>query len=193
MMMVVLLMVAGGLGLAFFKPTLRLGDIRNTPAGLPVACPSCGSFVAAPGAAGAIVRCSECSAYNTVNADRTLAAVPADHVAQTTVFQTYLPEAPTWPIRCCLCCGEATRIEKLTLTYEADPGFDERLARSVMVGVASLGTVIVTKHVINVTERYGVPHCDQHTGGARLMHSGVAFRSYAYFREFVALNRAVIG
>lgn len=193
MMLVVLIVIAGGIGLLVFKPTLQLGGDLRAPAAMPIACPACGSFVAAVGAPGAIARCTECGAYNQVNALKALEPIPPDFVAKTPTFQTYLPEAPTWPVRCCLCCGEATRIEKLTLTYEADPGFDERLARSVMVGVASLGTVVVTKHVINVTERYGVPHCDQHTGGAQLAHSGVAFRSYAYFREFVAANRAVIG
>lgn len=192
MMMILLIGAAVGVALFAFKPTLRLDGVRNQTA-QPAACPGCGNFFANVGAAGSTVRCAECGSYALVDAQRALAPVPADHVAATCTFQTYLPEAPRWPACCCVCGATATRTEKMSVTYDADPGLEERMTKSALVGVASLGMVRVTEHVVRVTERYAVPHCDQHAGGAHLVTAGVAFRSYGYYQQFVQHNRATIG
>jgi hypothetical protein len=158
----------------------------------PLACPSCGTFYPSALSASGIVRCPQCGTYARFDLGQGVSAIPQDFVASAHVFKTYLPEAPTWPACCCVCGAPPTRTETMTITYAADPTFEERLTASVAVRVASAGMVKVTEHHVNVTERYRVPHCDAHSGGARLEPSGVAFRSYAYFRNFVGQNRATI-
>jgi hypothetical protein len=189
-LIVIAMLIGAGILFAWKKP-LSLDGVAATSKKMPVACPTCGSF-STGGAPGAIVRC-DCGTYARVEQDGTLATIDADFVAPTHAFQTFLPEAPSWPATCCLCGAPASKSEAMTITYAADPTFEEKLTAQAFVAVASLGTATVTKHEIQVTEKYRVPHCDQHTGGAQLAPAGVAFRSYAYYRQFVQANRGSIG
>ena len=141
---------------------------------------------------GTITRCETCGAYARV-ATGSLAPIEPDYVAPSHVFTTFLPEAPTWPNVCCVCCGPATGRVKMTITYTTDVTPEERMTTAALVAVASMGTVGVASHEVRVTERYMVPHCDQHNNGARLAPAGIGFRSYNYFKQFVAANRAVPG
>ena len=159
--------------------------------GTALACPACSSFFTGANAEGSIVRCAECGAYSRVAAG-VLGPIADDFVATSHAFETFLPEAPRWPTCCCVCGEPATRGEKMSITFAAEPTFEEKLTASAVVGVASLGTMRVAEHHVNVTERYMVPHCNAHEGGAQLAPAGVAFRSYAYFRRFVQANRATI-
>lgn len=194
LMYVVVFILIGAAFMFLWKPQLKLDGMRKTlPA--PIACPACGNFYAPGGATGpgAIVRCTSCNVYAQLDATSTAVAIPADFIAQSHAFHTYLPEAPKWPSRCCLCSEPATKREQMQITYAAEPTAEEKLTAQAVVAVASLGTMRVKEHHVNVTERYGVPHCDQHAGGAKLVPMGVAFRSYGYYQQFVNANRANIG
>jgi ribosomal protein L37AE/L43A len=157
----------------------------------PLACPACNNFFTGRSTDGAIVRCAECGAYSRV-AGGVLGPIADDFVATAHAFETFLPEAPRWPACCCVCGGAATRGDKMSITFAAEPTFEEKLTAHAVVNVASLGTMRVAEHRVNVTERYTVPHCDEHSGGAQLAPAGIAFRSYPYFRKFVQANRATI-
>ncbi|HEY5927701.1 MAG TPA: hypothetical protein VIV11_38715 [Kofleriaceae bacterium] len=190
MWLIVVLMLVGAVVLFTMKKPLELQGVRAN-LGAPVACPSCGNFFAsAAGGAGTIVRCTECQKYSQLDATGTPTAIAPDHVASKHAFQTYLPEAPRWPACCCVCTAPATRQEKMQITYAAEPTFEEKLTAHAITGAASLGAVRVAEHHVNVTERYSVPHCNEHGGGALLVPAGVAFRSFAYYQQFVQANRA---
>jgi len=188
MWLIVVLMLVGAVFLFTMKQPLALQGARASKGG-PVACPSCGNFFTSSGGAGAIVRCTECQKYAQLDASGAATAVARDHVATNHAFQTYLPEAPRWPACCCVCTAPATHSEKMQITYAAEPTFEEKLTASAVVGAASLGAMRVAEHQINVTERYSVPHCDTHAGGALLVPAGIAFRSFAYYQQFVEANR----
>src|SRR5690606_23472161 len=102
-----------------------------------LACPACGTFNDGAAEPGRIVRCSDCGAYTLVDDSRTLVAVPQDHAADYPVFQAYLPEEPCWPAVCCVCGAAPTHAEKLSITYEAEPDFAERMTANAVVGLAS--------------------------------------------------------
>jgi hypothetical protein len=191
MMIIVLGLAAAGVAIYFLsqqRSSLSSPSPRASRASL-LACPACGSWITAAGAPGSVVRCQDCGAFAKLDAAQNLAVLDPSTVAPTHVYETYLPEAPRWPNACCVCCAPATRAEPMSISYEAEPDFAERMTAHAVVGLASAGMLKVGEHVVNVTERYAVPHCDAHSGGAKLAPAGIAFRSYAYQRQFVQLNR----
>jgi len=188
---VVIVLIGGGV-LFFVKQPLRLHSSAKANGRL-LACSACGNFFASTGAADQIVRCTECGTYARVDPNGAPMPIAPDFVAPSHVFDTYLPEAPRWPASCCVCGGPATHSEAMSITYAAEPTFEERMTAQAVVGVASLGTMRVAAHHVNVTERYKVPHCDEHAGGAMLVPAGVSFRSYGYYQQFVQANRATVG
>jgi len=185
--LVAVLLIGGGV--YFFSMQSKPAATGGTDL---LACLGCGNFMQAPARDGTITRCETCGNYARVAAG-TLAPIEPDFVSQSHVFTTFLPEAPKWPNACCVCCGPATGKVKMTITYQAEATPEERLTTAALVTVASMGTVGVASEHVVVTERYMVPHCNEHNNGARLAPAGVGFRSYRYFKQFVDANRAVPG
>jgi hypothetical protein len=192
MWLIVIAMLVGAVVVFTVKKPLQL-DSSIKSGGQPLACPACGSFFANAAAPGAIVRCADCGAYGEVDAQRQLRALAADFVSPNHAFHSYLPEAPKWPAACCMCGQPATRTENLKITYAGEPTFEEKITAQAVVAVASMGTMKVAHHHVNVTERYKVPHCAEHAGGAKLVPAGVSFRSYSYYKQFIDANRSNVG
>lgn len=171
--------VVAGIYVAVAKPNKKQASSL-------LACTSCGSFMNVSGAPGDIARCADCGGFSQVGATNDLVAVPSDHVAERHVFEAYLPEGPHWPSVCCVCGVPATRTERMQVQYTVGMNADDQLAAIVSGGTVGGGPT-------RVTEKYAVPHCDAHQGGAVVSKDGVAFRSYGYHRQFIALNRRIVG
>jgi len=153
-------------------------------------CPACDLYIVGTRVrSGESVVCPHCRAVALFDG-KGLAAPPDDHVAPAPVFCAELPvEGMRWPERCCACDAPATRGVTISLQYEESSS----LGRDLATRAASLG---VLRSVDRTTISLQVPHCERHAdGAARAMpyereqpSFGIVFRSYAYFRDFVALN-----
>ncbi len=134
-------------------------------------CPWCGQPVPVPVFVPDVpVLCPSCRRYGMLE-QRRLIAMPRDRVIPKHLFRAELPAAAiAWPPTCCLCERPPVR---------ADPMTRE----------------LFLEHPRSVKEMtITVPHCADHRDGAVIDTAEgtrfcVAFRSHAYFLEFIALNR----
>lgn len=153
-------------------------------------CPACDLYIvgARPSEGGSVV-CGNCRAVALYTQGALVVPAP-DLVAPAPVFCAELPMGPPrWPATCAACNAPATRGVTLHLSFEQDASF----ARDLATRTATLG---MFKAIDRTTVSLDVPHCEQHANGAALVlpyeraqpNFGIAFRSHAYFREFVAQN-----
>jgi hypothetical protein len=154
-------------------------------------CPACDLYIiGARPSEGESVVCPHCRALG-VMGDKKLVTPAPDLVARTAQFCSELPQhSPRWPEHCVLCTQPSTRMVRAELRIEQSAALHADMATR----MASLGFVkLVDQHTFTLD----VPHCAQHADGAKLVppyereqpNIGIAFRSYATFQEFVALNR----
>jgi hypothetical protein len=117
--------------------------------------------------------CPHCGTY--LEGAGTLVPVQADRVTERPSFEAPLPARFAWPPGCPVCRGAVTRTKKV----------------EGMSGAGAFALVAAPIAVVGVTS-VDAPACDRHDDGVSLFrgHAGpvVAFRSFAYFREFCALN-----
>jgi hypothetical protein len=155
-------------------------------------CPACDLYImGALPREGDSVLCGHCREVAIYEAGKLVKPSP-DHIGAKPMFCAELPtEGMRWPDGCCVCGQPATRAIDVRLQYEEDAS----LGRDMATRAATLGLV---KAVDRTTITLSIPHCAQHGDGAALVmpyereqpNFGVAFRSYPYFKQFVALNRS---
>jgi hypothetical protein len=153
-------------------------------------CPACDLYIlGARPTEGTAVLCGHCREFGLFRGGK-LVRVPDDHIASAPVFCAELPfENLRWPSTCTVCTQAATRGVSVQLRYEQDAS----LARDMGTRLATLG---MFKAVNETTISLDVPHCEGHVDGAALTmpyergqpNFGIAFRSYPYFKQFLALN-----
>lgn len=144
-------------------------------------CPSCGATLR--GETGETVVddkmlcCPSCSTW--VMGKTELEVVPDDHVHEFPVFRAPLREPIHWPDGCPVCGGEVTRTVKVE-------------GRSALGTAAAVVAPVSVQRVLVIQ----APACDAHDDGVWASRDGededtsdeVAFRSFEYFRRFVAMN-----
>jgi len=164
------------LGVAWVIGLLRGGGV------VIAACPHCGAKLEFSHIDSARTeqcgRCKEWSAGTEV-----MAPLAPDHVAEVPVFPVPLPDAPRWPTdaagaaRCPMCTSASTRMLEVQATSALGDAF------------AALSPVSVQR-----VHSLRVPACAAHDEGIWLDMDEddegliLLFRSYAYYREFRALN-----
>ncbi len=155
-------------------------------------CPACDLFImGALPSEGDSVLCGHCREIGLFEGGKLVKPSP-DHIGAKPLFCAELPiDKVQWPDGCCLCGQPATRGIDVKLEYQEDAA----LGRDMATRAATLG---MFKAVDRTTITLSIPHCAQHADGAALVmpfereqpNFGVAFRSYPYFKQFVALNRS---
>lgn len=176
--------------------------------GVKVKCPACGMTVDHEGLFVGARICPVCGVY-AVKEGRSYVRVGDTYVHGAPAFATALPARNIqWPDGCCVCEQPATRMIGVKLVEKTDASFGRDLATR----VASFG---VLKAIDVHTYAVEVPHCAKHADGADLgyvSHAvrstsdapklgermladrdtqatiGILFRSYPYFKKFLALN-----
>ncbi len=120
------------------------------------------------------IPCPHCATY--LEGSTTMQKVPQDRVAKGAPFEAPLAESFRWPEGCPVCRGPVTG----TVTVE---------------GMSMAGTMALVAAPVAVARvsKVDAPCCDAHKDGVFLRREGskpiIAFRSFAYYREFVALNQ----
>ena len=103
-------------------------------------------------------------------------------IADEPLFTSPLPEQFTFPSGCCICGKTEASREKITLRMQNASS----ALTAATVGVTTSTTVSVE-----------VPHCAEHSGGARLagtpQATHIRFRSYPYLNAFCQLNGTTPG
>jgi len=155
-------------------------------------CPACDLYITGVHAKdGESVLCPHCREFGVMLAGKPVKPAP-DLLAEKPLFCAELPtEGLRWPDRCCVCSQPATRGVDAKLQFEQDAS----LGRDMATRAATLGFL---KAVDRTTITLSIPHCGAHGNGAELTmpyereqpNFGIAFRSYPYFKQFVALNRS---
>lgn len=155
-------------------------------------CPSCDLYIlgARPHVGGSVV-CPHCRAVGVFRTGR-LEMPAADLLAAAPTFCAELPQDNLrWPSTCCACAEPPTRGVTIQIRWEQDSSF----VRDLATRTATLGMFrAVDQHTVSLD----VPHCAQHADGAALVlpyeraqaNFGIAFRSFAYFTQFLQLNGA---
>jgi len=148
-------------------------------------CPSCGHALdgLSTGRNEAVL-CDRCQRY-LEGANGTLGITPPDRVADRPVFSVDLPNQFEFPPQCCLCPRPATHREEASITVPASSDLLKNAATGALTGGVLGRTGGGTKYTV------GIPHCDEHKGGAELGTGrpvALRFRSYAYWSAFRARN-----
>lgn len=143
------------------------------------ACPSCGGAMKSGDYEGQrkeekVLRCRHCDAY--VMGRTSLVVVPEGHVHARPVFEAPLPERFAWPDGCPTCGEAATRRVKVE-------------GRSAVGTTAMVAAPVGVQRVLVIE----VPACDRHDDGVGASRGDgkgdrVQFRSFDYWRRFVAAN-----
>lgn len=169
--LVIMLIGAGAIGFAWF------GCYSG-------ACPDCGKNISLDGAGG-LTKCPHCRRYTRASSEG-IARLPADFVADQTVFAIPFADGLVLPDACSVCLKPPTRRTTLEVKMEDRRGYKtmgEGLKKNAMIGAGVIPTIQV---------KVTVPHCDQHAHDARIdMAEGevaVFVRSYAYYRAATGLN-----
>jgi hypothetical protein len=155
-------------------------------------CPACDLYITgARPSEGDSVLCPHCREFGVIQAGKLVKPAP-DHVAERAIYCAELPiEGLRWPDGCVQCGTPASRGIPVKLVYEQDASMGRDMAtRAVTLGMFKA----IDQHTISLQ----VPHCGGHDRGAELVmpyereqpNFGIAFRSYPYFKQFVATNRS---
>ena len=148
------------------------------------ACPHCGAKLEFTHIASArTVKCDRCGEWSA--GTEVMAPLAPDHLAELPVFPVPLPDSPRWPtdasgaMRCPVTGGDATRMIEVQATSALGDAF------------AALSPISVQR-----VHSLRVPASVEHDDGIWLDMGEddqsliLLFRSYAYYREFLELNRA---
>jgi hypothetical protein len=146
------------------------------------ACPVCGATLG--GLSTRVndgVLCPSCHVYSE-GTDGALWRTDPNRVADEPIFSSPLPPEFKFPSGCCVCGRPAAGSETIKLRTQN---------ASSAVTASTVGVTTSTEVSI------GVPHCAEHTGGARLGGTPgsphIKLRSYPYLREFCELNGTIPG
>ena len=127
------------------------------------------------------VLCSHCRHYFE-GQDGLLWKTDESRIADDPMFGTRLPAQFNFPAGCCVCGGQETKREKISLR---------------MQNASSAVTAPIAGVTTDTTVSTEAPHCEEHSGGARLSGSPqsphIKFRSYPYLRAFCRLNGTTPG
>lgn len=125
--------------------------------------------------------CASCHRYSE-GKDGLLWQTDENRIADEPTFTSPLPERFSFPNVCCICGKPEVSREKITLRMQNSSS----VVTAATVGVTSSTTVSVE-----------VPHCAEHTGGARLsgtpQATHIRFRSYPYLSAFCHMNDTIPG
>ncbi len=150
-------------------------------------CPQCQAPLAGLDAKQAerFVYCKKCQRYIVYRHGQLSAAT--DEISEFHSFRVKLPSRVVWPDSCCVCNAPATRSLPIS-------GKESQAGRNLALGVVGLAAgSLVVRTGGGVGYTVEVPHCDEHTAGAKLDVQGenemeLALRSHRYWRAFVDLN-----
>lgn len=170
--------------LAFIGIGWTVGLARGGGAAI-AACPHCGAKLEFTHIASArTLKCDRCGEWS-AGLER-MAPLALDHVAESAVFPTPLPEGPFhWPsdeagtLRCPTCASPSTRMIEVQATSALGDAF------------AALSPISVQR-----VHSLRVPACPAHDDGVMLDMDEddesllLLFRSYPFYQEFLQLNSA---